>query len=360
MITSPGSGAPATGSSAAGTAATPAAAGSPAGVSGSGRLCNGELRRQVARVLADRAGSQFTACEVARVLGRSSGAVGNALAVLVRRGEADQPTTNPARYQGNAATAGAAASVTVSSPHRGTPRTPSRLTTPSAPSTDSGASSGVSGPLARPNGQMYHPRLLSGQPDVVALRKLREAGVAALLYGPPGTGKTSVVEAAFGDLVTVPGDGDTTVADFVGEYTQTPDGRYVFVHGPLVTAMREGRCLFIDDATLIPPTVLAVVYPAMDGRRQIIVKANGGETVTAAPGFYVCAGHNPGVHGAVLTDALASRFSAHIQVSTDYDLATEHLPVCSTCSCFPPKPPSMSFHLWKWRWGRRRGTRPLS
>jgi MoxR-like ATPase len=170
---------------------------------------------------------------------------------------------------------------------------------------------------------MYQPRLLSGLPDVTVLRRLRVAGVSALLYGPPGTGKTSVVEAAFADLVTVQGDGDTTVADLVGEYTQTPDGRYVFVHGPLVVAMREGRCLFIDDATLIPPTVLAVVYPAMDGRRQITVKAHSGETVTAADGFYVVAGHNPGVHGAVLTDALSSRFAAQIAVSTDYDLATQ-------------------------------------
>jgi MoxR-like ATPase len=159
-------------------------------------------------------------------------------------------------------------------------------------------------------------------PDVTALRKLREAGVAALMYGPPGTGKTSVIEAAFPDLVTVQGDGDTTVPDLVGEYTQTPEGRFLFVHGPLVRAMREGRTLFIDDATLIPPTVLAVVYPAMDGRRQIIIKATG-EVVDAAPGFYVVAGHNPGVHGAVLTDALSSRFSAQIHVSTDYDLAAQ-------------------------------------
>jgi MoxR-like ATPase len=176
--------------------------------------------------------------------------------------------------------------------------------------------------VPRPNGQLYHPRLLSGVADVTALRRLREAGVPALLYGPPGTGKTSVAEAAYPDLITVPGDGDTTVADLVGEYTQTPDGRYVFVDGPLVVAMTQGRCLFIDDATLIPPTVLAVVYPAMDGRREVVVKADRGRVVTAAPGFYVAAGHNPGVHGAILSDALSSRFSAQIQVSTDYDLAT--------------------------------------
>ena len=259
-----------------------------------GRLRNGELRRQVAGFLADRAGREFTPGEVARGLPggpRSSGAVGNALAVLADRGEADQASTKPVRYRATATTT-AAASVPPAasrSPRRartpGTAAPPATTATP-APSVLSGSAAAavVSGPVTRPNGQLYHPRQLSGLPDVTALRKLREAGVASLLYGPPGTGKTSVVEAAFPDLVTVSGDGDTTVADLVGEYTQTPDGRYVFVHGPLVTAMREGRTLFIDDATLIPPTVLAVVYPAMDGRRQIIVKANGGEVVTADAG----------------------------------------------------------------------------
>jgi MoxR-like ATPase len=160
-------------------------------------------------------------------------------------------------------------------------------------------------------------------PDVEALRKLRDAGVPALLYGPPGTGKTSLIEAAFGDdLITVAGDGDTTAADLVGEYTQKPDGTFEFIYGPLIRAMAEGKVLFIDDATLISPAVLAVAYPAMDGRREISVKAHKGEVIKAAGGFYVVAGHNPGVHGAILTEALSSRFSVQVRVSTDYDLAT--------------------------------------
>ena len=146
-------------------------------------------------------------------------------------------------------------------------------------------------------------------------------GVPALLYGPPGTGKTSLIEAAFPDLITVAGDGDTTAADLVGEYTQNPDGTFTFVYGPLIRAMTEGRVLFIDDATLISPAVLAVAYPAMDGRREITVKAHKGEVITAADGFYVVAGHNPGVHGAILTEALSSRFSVQVRVSTDFDLA---------------------------------------
>jgi hypothetical protein len=59
----------------------------------------------------------------------------------------------------------------------------------------------------------------------------------------------------------------------------------------------------------------------MDGRREITVKAHKGETIKAADGFYLIGGHNPGVHGAVLTEALSSRFSVQIQVATDYDLA---------------------------------------
>ncbi|MCA1229556.1 AAA family ATPase [Saccharopolyspora sp. 6M] len=339
----------------------------------SGRLRNGELRAQVAGVLAADRKADHSPRQVATALNRSAGAVGNALKKLAEEGAAEVTSAAPLRYKATRTTRKAAtppadtgagskaAPAAKSGTGRATAKTGATAkkptTTSSAPasrkaatadtigtspkpgkagaagkpgkaagSTVPGAVSSavaVSGPVARPNGQQYHPRTLAGLPDVTALRKLREADVPVLLYGPPGTGKTAIAEAAFPDLLTVSGDGDTTVADLVGEYTQTPDGRYEFVHGPLVHAMREGRPLFIDDASLIPPTVLAVVYPAMDGRREVVIKANGGEKVTTAPGFYVIAGHNPGVHGAIVTDALSSRFSAHIQVSSDYDLAAQ-------------------------------------
>ncbi|MEV5704817.1 AAA family ATPase [Actinoallomurus sp. NPDC052274] len=295
-----------------------------------GRLGQGELRRQVAaHLLADPA-KEYTPGQIATAVGaRSAGAVANALETLVAGGHAQLTTAKPRRFRATATTAEATKSGPVPGrPHPAppTPGAPSSRTASSGTGTPGAAAADASaveagGGVRRPNGQTYHPRALADLPDVTALRKLREAGVAALLYGPPGTGKTSLVEAAFPDLITVAGDGDTAVADFVGEYTQTSAGAYEFVYGPLVTAMTEGACLFIDDATLISPKVLAVVYPAMDGRRQITVKAHTGETITAADGFYVIAGHNPGVHGAVLTEALASRFAAQIKVSTDYDLA---------------------------------------
>jgi nitric oxide reductase NorQ protein len=287
-----------------------------------GRLGNGQLRRQVAEYLTDHPGPCKTG-EIAKALDRSAGAVGNALTTLAGRGEADLVPGKPIRYQANSATAAAAAAITPKAPLPPKPA-PAPAPKPAAPATPvpAPASPAAAGPVTRPNGQVYQPRSLADMPDVEALRRLRDAGVPALLYGPPGTGKTSLIEAAFGDdLITVAGDGDTTAADLVGEYTQNPDGTFTFIYGPLVRAMEEGKVLFIDDATLISPAVLAVAYPAMDGRREITVKAHKGESKKAADGFYVVAGHNPGVHGAILTEALSSRFSVQVRVSTDYDLA---------------------------------------
>jgi nitric oxide reductase NorQ protein len=190
--------------------------------------------------------------------------------------------------------------------------------------------------ITRVNGQVYQPRDLAGRSDVEALQLLREKSIYALLSGPPGTGKTVLVDTAFGagagGLHTVTGNENTNVDDFLGQWSPTGDREnpYVWVDGPLITAMKQGGVLFIDDATLINPKVNAVAYPAMDGRNEVIVTGHvvqrddgtmGPEIVKAQPGFYVVAAHNPGVHGAILTDALASRFVAQIWVETDLVLA---------------------------------------
>lgn len=298
---------------------TPTAPSNPAPATGT-KARPGELRARVAQVLTASPGRVFTVTELARRLGHSGGAVGNACETLVSRGEAVQSGAKPRTYRATSATAAAAQHTPPPPPPAPSP-TPqvSRQGSRQAPAPP--PPGGRPAPIVRPNGQEYHPRALAQVSDVEALRRLREAQVAVLLYGPPGTGKTSLIEAAFPDLITVAGDGDTTVGDLIGEYTQDANGGYEFVYGPLVTAMTEGRALLLDDATLISPKVLAALYPAMDGRRQIQVKAHKGETIKAADGFYVIAGHNPGVHGAVLTEALASRFSVQIQVGSDYDLA---------------------------------------
>ena len=94
-------------------AANPAAAPPPCGTSAprttpTGRLGQGELRRLTAACLAASPGAH-TPGEIARALGKSSGAVGNALTTLAGRGEAAREPGTPIRYRATPATAGVAA-----------------------------------------------------------------------------------------------------------------------------------------------------------------------------------------------------------------------------------------------------------
>jgi nitric oxide reductase NorQ protein len=268
-------------------------------------LRSGQLYVQVATFLADNPDQAFKVGDITRALGaRSSGAVHEAGLRMASAGYATH-TTKPHRFQITADGIAAAGTLPPPVPRR----------------SNSGSLGTKAQPVERPNGQLYHPRRLARGTDITVLRDLRAANIPVLLYGPPGTGKTALVEAAFPDLYTIAGTGDTIVDDFIGSYFPNPDGTFSFVHGPLVNALRDGRPLLVDDATLISPKVLAVLYPLMDGRNFITLTSHRNEQIQAAPGFYIVGGHNPGVHGAVLTDALSSRFKVQIEVTTDMDVA---------------------------------------
>jgi nitric oxide reductase NorQ protein len=172
----------------------------------------------------------------------------------------------------------------------------------------------------------YLSRKIAGKPDIEALKAMREAQIYTLLYGPPGTGKTALAKAAFaGDIIAMACDENTTPDDFLGQWYPDGEGGWTFGYGPLSTAMNEGKVLFIDDITLAGPKALAVLYPAIDGQGKVTIKTHvvdgKPEVIEAKEGFYVIAAHNPGVHGAILTDALSSRFTFQVYVDTDLDLA---------------------------------------
>lgn len=176
---------------------------------------------------------------------------------------------------------------------------------------------------ARPGGQIYLARQLGGLPDVPVLRGLREQQLFVVLVGEPGVGKTALIEAAYPDLLTVQCSGDMTLPHLVGTHLPTPGGGWQWHDGPLVTAMRAGLVLYLDEINMMPVEVSTVLHAAMDGRGTLRIDDLPGEpVVTAAPGFFVAAAYNPGrVKERHPSEALLSRFAVRIETQTDYDAA---------------------------------------
>lgn len=175
----------------------------------------------------------------------------------------------------------------------------------------------------RPNGQDYYSRSWGEHTDIEVLRKAREARQFVLLYGSPGCGKTALVEGAFGEeLLTIIGSGDTELSDFIGGYVQTPSGGFEWIDGALVVAVEQGRPLLIDEVGLIDPKVMSAVYGLMDGRNELTITQNPERgTVVAKEGFYVIGATNPNAPGVRLSEALLSRFTIQVEMTTDWSLA---------------------------------------
>lgn len=176
----------------------------------------------------------------------------------------------------------------------------------------------------RPNGEKYFVRKIGGHDDVAVVRQALEADLAILMYGRPGTGKTALYEAAFmpKGFYYVGGTGDTETADFIGSYVPISATEFAWEDGPLLKAMDEGLPLVIDEIALIDTKVMAVVYGAMDGRREVTVTVNPIRgTVEAKKGFVVYGACNPNAPGARMSEALLSRFPLQFEVTTDYALA---------------------------------------
>ncbi|KAJ8907200.1 hypothetical protein NDN08_003681 [Rhodosorus marinus] len=124
---------------------------------------------------------------------------------------------------------------------------------------------------------------------------------AILLEGPPGVGKTSMVEAlaeASGYfLVRVNLSEHTEMADLLGCDVPTAiPGKFRFKEGPLLSAMRGGHWILLDELNLASQSVLEGLNSVLDHRQSAFIPELQRE-VKAANGFRLFGAQNPANEG---------------------------------------------------------------
>lgn len=159
-------------------------------------------------------------------------------------------------------------------------------------------------------------KVIGREKELEILTKAIQLHRNLLIEGPVGVGKTFLVREALSKLgleyERVDGDTRYTESKLTGWFDPplVLKKGYVsscFIEGPLLTAMKKGRILFINELNRMPESVQNILLPAMDERHVTIPKLG---RVNAQPGFLVIATQNPKEFSAthVLSEALLDRF----------------------------------------------------
>ena len=151
-----------------------------------------------------------------------------------------------------------------------------------------------------------------------------------LLQGPTSSGKTSMVEYLAARVgrrcMRINNHEHTDLAEYLGTYVSEPgSGRLVFADGLLVTALRTGAWLILDELNLAPSEVLEALNRLLDDNRELFVPETQ-EVIRPHPAFMLFATQNPaGLYGGrkQLSLAFRNRFiELHVDDIPESELET--------------------------------------
>eukprot|EP00924_Labyrinthula_sp_SR-Ha-C_P005664 snap_masked-scaffold_14-processed-gene-1.5-mRNA-1 protein AED:0.22 eAED:0.22 QI:0/-1/0/1/-1/1/1/0/4800 len=135
-----------------------------------------------------------------------------------------------------------------------------------------------------------------------------------LLEGPTSVGKTSMVKylsrLTQNTVLRINNHEDTDISDYFGKFNQNETGSLTFQEGPLITAMRKGYWIILDELNLCSSEILESLNRILDDNKEAFIPQTQ-EKVIAHDNFMIFATQNP-TSGYVgrksLSKALRSRF----------------------------------------------------
>lgn len=139
-----------------------------------------------------------------------------------------------------------------------------------------------------------------------------------LLKGPTGAGKTKLAESISSvfqqPIQSINCSVDLDAEALLGFKTlvqQDGQSAIEFVEGPVVTAMKKGHILYIDEINMAKAETLPILHSVLDHRRMMTNPFTG-EVIEAHPDFSAIAAINEGYIGtAPMNEALKNRFIAY-------------------------------------------------
>jgi midasin len=161
-----------------------------------------------------------------------------------------------------------------------------------------------------------------------------------LIQGPTSAGKTSAVEFLARQtghrFVRINNHEHTDIQEYLGTYVTDPQtGSLVFQEGLLVTAVRQGHWIVLDELNLAPTDVLEALNRLLDDNRELVIPETQ-EVIKPHPNFILFATQNPpGLYAGrkVLSRAFRNRFlEVHFDDVPKNELETI---LCQRCQIAP-------------------------
>jgi len=180
----------------------------------------------------------------------------------------------------------------------------------------------------------YISRYIGGVKDMDILARAHALRHNVLIYGPTGPGKTSCVYAYAAEnnlpVVNVSCNGAADPAVFIGGWQPKPDQSLHYAMGDVLTAVKYGGIIYLDEINFLPPKIAAYLHSLLDKRRTISVPSAQGsdvETVMKAhENCFIVATFNPDYEGTKpLNQAFRNRFAFQMEFDYDFDIEKELL-----------------------------------